>query len=580
MGSAANALLPFGWSLGSGSSVGATLHTQRSAGTSGEGALTGNSLGGFYNFANGVNATSTDRSVGFLADSFFTPNKSLWLQLRNNTGTTISQLNLSFDIEKYRAGISAYDMNMYIGFFGANSILLADASQHYDGDPQNAVVDPPATINKSAVTDVTVPDQAIFFLRWQYNSSELSNGQGLGIDNFRLTATSFQQELQWDAPPAASWDSASSNWKNAAGAHVIWSDSTPDNARFIDAGPGVTDVVQLTSTRRAGHVTFDAGSRNYTLQGGSLQLTGGGGLGISAFSDAQIQSGVQIITSQTWDIASTLSVSGPLNIPAGATLKKKGAGTLVLSGTQSSGSNSTLDVTEGTLRLAANVGNISGSTLSLTIRSNPNNTDSLVILDADEDFANLNILSDPGKQGLDLSSPAAPGAYRSVRVHFGDPANLKVFLSSLVRRGRDNSGEGIYDSGLAAHAGSAIGVAAMPAGYVQVRPTRIGDLNLDGAVTISDFIDLSSHFGSSAVTWQEGDMNLDGAVTISDFIDLASNFGTTYAGEVIAVSQPDQQTMNDFAAAHGVVVPEPASVMLAVFGSLATLRPRRLQFAK
>jgi hypothetical protein len=105
IGSAADASLPFGWSLGSASSSGGTLHTQRSAGTTGDGALTGTIQGGYYNFANGVNATSTDRSVGFLADSFFTPNKSLFLQLRNNTGTTINQLNLSFDIEKYRSGI-------------------------------------------------------------------------------------------------------------------------------------------------------------------------------------------------------------------------------------------------------------------------------------------------------------------------------------------------------------------------------------------------------------------------------------------------------------------------------------------
>jgi hypothetical protein len=49
---------------------------------------------------------------------------------------------------------------------------------------------------------------------------------------------------------------------------------------------------------------------------------------------------------------------------------------------------------------------------------------------------------------------------------------------------------------------------------------------------------------------------------------------------MIPVSQPDQQTLDAFAAAHGVAVPEPASILLALFASLATLRPRRLQFAK
>jgi len=84
IGSAADAVLPFGWSLGSTSSFGGTFHTTRSAGTSGDGALTGNSQGGYYNFSSGVNAISTDRSIGFLADSFFTPNKSLFLQQHRN----------------------------------------------------------------------------------------------------------------------------------------------------------------------------------------------------------------------------------------------------------------------------------------------------------------------------------------------------------------------------------------------------------------------------------------------------------------------------------------------------------------
>src|SRR5204863_190872 len=64
--------------------------------------------------------------------------------------------------------------------------------------------------------------------------------------------------------------------------------------------------------------------------------------------------------------------------------------------------------------------------------------------------------------------------------------------------------------------------------YLLIRPTRIGDLNLDGTVTISDFIDLSSNFGQSGpnITWQEGDLNYDSAVTISDFIELSANFGS------------------------------------------------------
>ena len=107
--------------------------------------------------------------------------------------------------------------------------------------------------------------------------------------------------------------------------------------------------------------------------------------------------------------------------------------------------------------------------------------------------------------------------------------------------------------------------------HITIRPTRIGDLDLDGAVTISDFIDLASNFNTvGTATWQEGDLNYDHNVTISDFIDLASNFGATYAGEMLPVSDSDRQMLEAFAASHGVAVPEPGTfvVVLVAVGAL------------
>ncbi|MBX4212360.1 hypothetical protein KW787_02810 [Candidatus Pacearchaeota archaeon] len=58
------------------------------------------------------------------------------------------------------------------------------------------------------------------------------------------------------------------------------------------------------------------------------------------------------------------------------------------------------------------------------------------------------------------------------------------------------------------------------------------DFNHDGSVTISEYIDLSSKFGTTSCTagnsWCQGsDLNHDGSVSISDFIDFNSNFGRT-----------------------------------------------------
>ena len=107
-------------------------------------------------------------------------------------------------------------------------------------------------------------------------------------------------------------------------------------------------------------------------------------------------------------------------------------------------------------------------------------------------------------------------------------------------------------------------------------------MNLDGQVTISDFIDLASNFNATGKTWQEGDLNNDGSVTISDFIDLASNFNSSYAGSPTAISAGDRLTLASFASSVGVdpsiigsAVPEPASIGLLAVGAIGLLQRRR-----
>ncbi|SRR5258706_9440823 len=95
-----------------------------------------------------------------------------------------------------------------------------------------------------------------------------------------------------------------------------------------------------------------------------------------------------------------------------------------------------------------------------------------------------------------------------------------------------------------------------------------------GFVTISDFIDLASHFNSVG-TWQEGDLNYDGQVTISDFIDLASNFNSNYSGNSWPATEPELQMLNTFAAEVGTVVPEPSTLIAISCFGLSLCRRKR-----
>ncbi len=223
---------------------------------------------------------------------------------------------------------------------------------------------------------------------------------------------------------------------------------------------------------------------------------------------------------------------------------------------------------------------------------------SKVVVGADQSLKSLTLsTADTGTQGFDLNTPASAGAFRSIHVYAADLASAKASLYSGIKNAIANPGDGIYDSGLASHSGSKLGIAQVADAHgdqnIFIRPTKVGDLNLDGNVTISDFIDLASHFGGTG-TWQEGDLNYDGQVTISDFIDLASNFGSSYAGASNPVNSSDQLTLANFAASISVdpaviggtptainggwgpsSVPEPGSVSFLALGACGLMSRRR-----
>jgi hypothetical protein len=190
MGSSATATVPAGFRLGTDWNTGGTT-TGLAAGTTGSGALTGTSSGAYYNFADGVTASSTDRSLGILNTGSFTSPKSIILKITNNTGTTIGSLNITFDYEKYRSGSRAFDWTFFHGSTSAPSTSATAGDQSYAADANNTVINnPPTTIGKTVnLTGLSIANGADYYLRWTFTGNGgSSNGQAIGIDNFSITA--------------------------------------------------------------------------------------------------------------------------------------------------------------------------------------------------------------------------------------------------------------------------------------------------------------------------------------------------------------------------------------------------------
>ena len=367
-----------------------------------------------------------------------------------------------------------------------------------------------------------------------------------------------QSPAQWNVDASGSW-SVAGNWNPQI---------VPNHATGVANFLGkitAPHTVSLDGNKQVQQIAFDNGN-NYTIAPGS-----GGTLTVG---DGSV--GLITVTSGSHEISAPLALAGNIS--------KIGPGTLTISGVQNHPASSSLTTSNGQLNLNSNAGaTATGGAAAVARLALAINGSGRVALSANQDLRNLDITtSDPGAQQFDLNSPITAGTFRAVHVYSADLAAAKTSLYNAIRNalgpGAPDPTDGIFDSGQGFRPNSGIGLALVNDAHsdanIFIRLTRIGDLNLDGVVSISDFIDLASHFNSPG-TWQEGDLNYDGQVTISDFIDLASNFNTSYTGEVFPISPQDQQALNDFAAAVGAsAVPEPAALLLPMVFSLFARRRR------
>lgn len=108
-----NSPIPSGFKYGSDWALAGSNTTQVS-GTIMDTANLSGGVGGFYNFANGDN-TSNDRAIGFFTNASYKSRRSILFAFTNNTGSTVTSINLSWNYEKYRNGINTANWNFFHG---------------------------------------------------------------------------------------------------------------------------------------------------------------------------------------------------------------------------------------------------------------------------------------------------------------------------------------------------------------------------------------------------------------------------------------------------------------------------------
>src|SRR5437763_902474 len=157
--------------------------------------LSSSASNGIYNFGAGTTTTGPDRAVGFLSSGTATASGNLYAQFANNTGATLTGLQISYNVEKYRNGLNpaGFRIQMFYSTDGSTwTNAGSDLLTSFGPDAANTgfAAAPGVTVvisNKNL--NVSIPNGSNFFLTWNYSvasGSTTTNAQALAIDDISI----------------------------------------------------------------------------------------------------------------------------------------------------------------------------------------------------------------------------------------------------------------------------------------------------------------------------------------------------------------------------------------------------------
>ena len=190
MSNSATAALPANWKFSVAGAAAPTwaaalnftaVNNQASSGTPATGAR--------YNWGT---TAATDRALGIMTSAGYASPNSIMAYYRNTNVASLTQLNITYNLERYRINTAAASVQFYYSTDGSTwtSITAGDvaaASLPTGASAYNFT--PGLTIPVSfSITGLTISSNSDIYLRWNLNTTG-SNSQGIGIDDVGVTAT-------------------------------------------------------------------------------------------------------------------------------------------------------------------------------------------------------------------------------------------------------------------------------------------------------------------------------------------------------------------------------------------------------
>lgn len=281
MGTSTTAALPANWRFGTEGNA----NPAWAAGLTNaqQGASTGTpNAGGRYNWGNG--STTSDRSPGFITSGGYNTPNSIMGYYRNNTGSIIGSLAVSYNGERYRINSTAASIQFFYSTDGTNwtAVTAGDiAATSFPTGSNSYSFSPPLSVPASCtITGLSIANGTDFYLRWSIITGA-SNSQGIGIDDVSVTATLATA----CSTPTTQASAAASASATTTGATISWANGAATAGSLVVIRPSASANVAPTSGTAytananypAGGLVGAVGSNNrvvYQGAGTSVAVTG------------------------------------------------------------------------------------------------------------------------------------------------------------------------------------------------------------------------------------------------------------------------------------------------------------------
>lgn len=191
MSNSATATLPSNWKMSPKATAAPTWLLGTNYTVTAQQASSGSpTTGAVYNWGT---TSGTDRSLGIMSSSSYGSPSSAMAYYRNTNTSTITQLDVSYRLERYRVNTAAASVQFYYSTDGSNWTAVTTGDVAAASLPTTATsaydYTPGLTVSVScSITGLSIAASSDVYLRWNMNTTG-SNSQGIGIDDVSVTAT-------------------------------------------------------------------------------------------------------------------------------------------------------------------------------------------------------------------------------------------------------------------------------------------------------------------------------------------------------------------------------------------------------